>query len=401
MEHIYKNSPFYNRIFKDIGATPIDIDSFESLRKFPILTKEKIRQHMNDILAENYLPGDRMKSSTGGSTGMPLVFWRDFRCRDMKQAMHLNFKRWYGYRPGDKQLFFWGAAQDYDQSPGLRARLAGSLAKRSWFIDIDDLEDAHLENTVRMIKKIKPDLVLAYPNVIYAFAQRLAKRGLKLQFETIVCSAEQMFDHQRDFLREVFGAEVFEKYGSREIGTIASECRSHEGLHYFAPGIIVESVDSKGNPAGKSFGRLLVTDLWNYAMPLVRYQVGDLVKLEHTPCSCGCELPRIAGIAGRIVDVIVKPNGEMIAGQALVRVIRESEIEGQAQIIQREPDYFVINYVSDMELPENKVRFIRSSFNEIMGLKTRVEFARCDDLERDKSGKFRYIQSEVESPYKR
>jgi len=400
LNHAYTNSPYYGTIFSDIGATPMDIESIEDLRKFPVLTKEIIRARMKDILAKDYPPSKRAKAATGGSTGQPLVFWRDHKCCDMKQAMHLNFKRWYGYYPGDKQLFLWGAAQDYDQNPGLKAKIVRNLATRSWFVNFEDLKEAHLEQTVRRMRKLKPDLVLAYPNIIYAFAQRLASRGMSLKFSKIVCSAEQLFDYQREFLRDVFGAEVYEKYGSREIGTIASECRAHQGMHYFAPGLILESVDSRGNPAGASLGQLLVTDLWNYAMPLIRYQVGDLVQLDHSRCPCGCELPRIARVAGRVVDVIVKPNGEMIAGQALIAVIRESEIDGQAQVIQKEVDKFVIRYAMKRDLPENKTRFIQSSFDRIFGQKVKIDFVRCERLERDKSGKFRYIKSEVESPYR-
>jgi phenylacetate-CoA ligase len=400
LNQAYSNSPYYGTIFRDIGATPMDIESIEDLRKFPVLTKELIRARMKDILAENYPASKRAKAATGGSTGQPLVFWRDHKCRDMKQAMHLNFKRWYGYSPGDKQLFLWGASQDYDQNPGLKARLVRSLATRSWFVNIEDLKEAHLERTIGRIRKLQPDLVLAYPNIIYAFAQRLAARGVSLKLAKIVCSAEQLFDYQRTFLQDVFKAEIFEKYGSREIGTIASECRAHQGMHYFAPGLILESIDSHGNPAGAKLGQLLVTDLWNYAMPLIRYQVGDLVQLDYSRCPCGCELPKIARVAGRVVDVIVKPNGEMIAGQALIAVVRESEIDGQAQVIQKERDKFVIRYAMKRGLPENKIRFIQSSFDRIFGQKIKIDFVRCERLERDKSGKFRYITSEVESPYK-
>lgn len=400
LHHAYQKSPYYGAIFRDIGATPIDIENVEDLRKFPILTKEIIRTRMKDILAENFPASKRANAATGGSTGQPMVFWRDFKCRDMKQAMHLNFKRWYGYYPGDKQMFLWGASQDYDRNPGLKAKMVRSLATRSWFVDIEDLKEAHLERTVRRMRNLKPDLVLAYPNIIYAFAQRLAARGIKLKFRKIVCSAEQFFDYQREFLRDVFGAEVYEKYGSREIGTIASECRAHNGMHYYAPGVILESVDSKGNPSGANLGQLLVTDLWNYAMPLIRYQVGDLVQFDYSNCPCGCKLPKITRVAGRVVDVIVKPNGEMMAGQALIAVIRESQIEGQAQVIQKERDKFVFRYAMKRDLPENKIRFIQSSFDRIFGQKIKIDFVLCDRLERDKSGKFRYIKSEVESSFK-
>ena len=397
--HIYNNCPYYNKIFRKLGITPVDIGSFADLRQFPVLTKELIRENMNDILAENYSQSRRDKSSTGGSTGEPLTFWRDYECRDKKQAMHLNFKRWYGYLPGDKQVYFWGALQDFDQKQTLKSRLARSLATRSWFITSQDIESANFARTVKMIRRLKPKLVLAYPNIIYTFARKVVQKKLHLKFDTIVCSAEQFFDYQREFLIETFDAQVFEKYGSREIGTIASECHKHRGMHYFLPGLYLETVDQNGNPAGAEMGKLLVTDLWNFAMPLIRYEVGDLVRLDHSDCPCGCKLPRIAKVAGRVVDTIVKPNGEMIAGQALIKVIRKSEVPYKTQIIQKKPDHFEIRYESQTEMAEDKKNYIRSSYAEIFGQAVHIDFLRVDKIEREKSGKFRYIKSEIESPY--
>jgi phenylacetate-coenzyme A ligase PaaK-like adenylate-forming protein len=401
MKHVFQNSPYYNKVFKKLGVTPIDIESFEDLQKFPVLTKEDIRNNIDEILAKNYPIDMRSKAATGGSTGLPLEFWRDYTCRDKKLAMALNFKGWYGYRPGDKQLFLWGASQDYNQKPSLKAKVVRNLATRDWFVTINDLKAANLEKTVRRIGKLKPDLVAAYPNIIYSFARMITKKGLSLKLKKIVCSAEQMFDYQREYLHEVFGAEIYEKYGSREVGTIASECSQHSGMHYFAPGIFLETIDFEGNPAGSNLGNLLVTDLWNYAMPLIRYQVGDMVRMDPVKCPCGCELPKIAQIEGRVVDLIVKPNGEMMAGQALIGIIRESNIKVQTQIIQKEVDKYIINYVSDTDLPEKNVRFIQSSFNHVFNQPVEIEFVKKSILERDKSGKFRYIKSEVDAPFKK
>jgi len=401
IKHVYSNSPYYNKIMKNLGVTPMDIESFNDLREFPVLTKGNIRNNIDNILAKNIPVSMRAKSATGGSTGLPLEFWRDHTCRDKKLSMALNFKRWYGYLPGDKQLFLWGASQDYDQKVNLKGMIVRNLATRDWFVTINDLKSANLAKTVKMIKKLKPDLVVAYPNIIYSFARMLVKKGIDLKFKTIVCSAEQMFDYQREYLQQVFGAEVFEKYGSREVGSIASECSQHSGMHYFAPGIFLETVDKDGNPAGSKLGNLLITDLWNYAMPLIRYQVGDMVRLDPVKCPCGCELPKIAQIEGRVVDLIVKPNNELIAGQALIAVIRESNVDAQTQIIQKQPDRFIINYVSDTDLPENNVRFIQSGFDHIFNQPVEIDFVRKSILERDKSGKFRYIKSEVDSPFKK
>ncbi len=400
MMHVYRNCPYYREIFRNVGATPSDLETVEDLRKFPILTKDMIRRNLNDILAENIDPEERVRSSTGGSTGRPLVFFRDSICRDKKLAMQLNFMRWYGFQPGDKHLYFWGASQDYDRSNTLKAKMVQRLATRRWFVNTDNLKTENFGKTIANLSGLKPALVSAYPNIIYSFAQKIEQENVRLHFDKIVVTAEQMYDHQREKIESVFNAEVFEQYGSREFGTIASECHYHDGMHYFAPGVILETVAKDGKPSGNGLGNLLVTDLWNYAMPLIRYEVGDLVRLEPTFCKCGCELPRIGDVAGRVVDAIVKPGGETIAGQALIAVIRESEIDAQAQIIQKTPEKFIINYVSDGDMPSEKIRFIKSGFNSVMEKEVEIEFNKVEKIERDKSGKFRYIKSEVTSPLK-
>ena len=399
MVHIYDNSPYYNKIYRHLGITPVDISAFRDLCEFPILTKDKIRANIDDILAKNYPQSKRDQSATGGSTGEPLVFWRDYECRDKKQAMNLNFKRWYGYQPGDKQLFFWGALQDFDQKKTLKSSLAKHLASRTWFVTSRDIESANFEATVKLIRRLSPKLVIAYPNIIYAFAKKVAQKNIALKFDTIACSAEQFFDYQREYLIETFKAEVFESYGSREIGTIASECRKHRGMHYFSPGLYLETVDQEGNPAGSQMGKLLVTDLWNYAMPLIRYEIGDMVRMDYSDCPCGCRLPRIAQVAGRVVDTIVKPDGEIIAGQALIKVIRKSELPYKTQIIQKKPDQFEIRYESKTEMSPEKKKFIRDNYAKIFNQEVMIEFVKTDKIKREKSGKFRYIKSEIDSPY--
>ena len=399
MKHVYRNSPYYRQVFRDIGMTPSDIESIEDLRHFPVLTKDIIRDNMDQILAENYPPHTRAKSSTGGSTGQSLTFWRDHNCRDMKTAMEYNFKRWYGFELGDKQLYFWGAVQDFDQHESFKTRLVRSLATRSWFVTSSDLDDDNLERTVQWIRKLKPKLVQAYPSIIYSFAKRIASKNIRLNFDTIVCSAEQLFDYQREALEVIFGARVYNKYGSREFGSIAAECPKYKKMHYFAPGVIMESVDSQGRPAGDKLGNLLVTDLWHYAMPLIRYQVGDLVRLEYSHCPCGSKLPKIAEVAGRVVDVVTKPNGKMITGLSLIKIIRKLEYKIQAQLIQKSPNYFEFNYVAEKPLSEQKMNIILNRFESVMESPVEIEFIQHDRLEREKSGKFRYVKSEVKPPF--
>ena len=130
--------------------------------------------------------------------------------------------------------------------------------------------------------------------------------------------AEQLLDHERALLTEVFGTNPFSKYSSFEVYEIASECEAHNGMHIQAEDMIVEAVDGDGSalPAGTA-GRLLVTNLHNYAMPFIRYEIGDLATIDPAPCACGRQLPRLVGIVGRMSELIVTPSGRLVFGADL------------------------------------------------------------------------------------
>ncbi len=394
--HAYRNCPYYKRIFFELGATPMDFETFEKLKEFPILTRDELRDNLDQILAENYPMRRRVAIHTAGTSGDALNLYMDRSCRDMKNAMELLLNMRCGYRPGDRILCLYAPDdQAYGSGP---ARLFGS---RKWYLDIDAIQDEkELASAVSFIKKLNPDFVFAYPNSLYTFAGRLERAGKYIKLKKIVCSSEPFYEYQRDYFRKCFKAWVYDRYGAAEIGWVASECRIHSGMHYFAPGIILETADRQGNSSGLRPGSLLVTDLWNYAMPLIRYKIGDFVRLDYTRCKCGGSLPKIGRVIGRIDDAIIKPDGEMLNGNLLLSVLRESELNSPVQIVQNDLAEFVINYVSERTLSENIRRYITSSFARLFEQEVKVDFVQTNALQKDSGGRYRNIRSNVKSSLK-
>jgi phenylacetate-CoA ligase len=188
---------------------------------------------------------------------------------------------------------------------------------------------------------------VAYAGSIFVFARFLKERGLTPQYpsKAIVSSAEVMTPSMRRLVEEVFGKPVFDRYGNREFGAIAAECRAHCGLHINESDCVVE-IDS-GDPFKKE-GRILVTYLRNFAMPFIRYDTGDAGRFSATePCPCGRTTLRIVPVMGRQSDVIRTASGDLIHGEYFTHLLYESKGVCEFQFVQETPSVYLLRLVAD------------------------------------------------------
>ena len=171
----------------------------------------------------------------------------------------------------------------------------------------DGLRDFHAR-----LKTFRPKVLLGYANSLKLLAQYLKSHGLAAyQPRSIVSTAEVLGPEDRALIEDVFGCRVFNRYGCREVSVIASECAEHAGMHIMAEGLCVEVVrGGRYAPPGEA-GAVLITDLLNLAMPLIRYRIGDVAASQAGPCSCGRGLPRLEGLQGRVTDFLVARTGAL------------------------------------------------------------------------------------------
>ena len=146
--------------------------------------------------------------------------------------------------------------------------------------------------------------------------------------------------------RKYFGAATYERYGAREMGTLASEVNCHSGLHIFEPSYVIEVVDQHGQAvAPGEMGELVVTDLCNRAMPLIRYRIGDMVALDESLCGCGCTWRRISKVGGRILDLVTRSDGSKVAGQIILDIVRDVKLKCRIQVTQTAVNTFIIRHL--------------------------------------------------------
>jgi phenylacetate-CoA ligase len=394
--HAEAETVYYRRLFAEHGFSVQDFRNSHDLRKLPLLTKAIIGKNTQEIIADSFRSrGDLMESHTGGSTGLPMRFYRDTECLLYRRALDHFLDNSIGFHIGDKQALLWGNPFDVPVQQSARHDLLERVVWRRISHLPVVLDDRSFSDFVLRVKDFKPKLFKAYPSLLHFFCNFIVREELgPIKIPMVVATAEQLFDFQRELAQEVLGCQIFEKYGSREIGTAAAECTQHDGLHLITESLYVE-VERVPGYENLGVGKLIVTDLRNYAMPLIRYEVGDLAAIDTSPCQCGSPFPRLKNIQGRATDILYRKDGTPIAGLETTDAITYSGISTQAQIVQDEPGSITVKIVQLSQVTEEQRDYIRTRLMEMLGNDGDVTFADVDAIERDKSGKFRYTISNV------
>jgi phenylacetate-CoA ligase len=202
----------------------------------------------------------------------------------------------------------------------------------------------------------------------------------------------------RETIEEVFLCKIFDRYGSREVNDIAGECTAHRGLHVFPWGCYVEIVDGEGKrlPAGTE-GNIVVTCLSNYAMPLIRYQIGDLGILSaESNCTCGRRWQTLERILGRNDDIFKMADGTQIEGGYFGFLLYSRPWVLKCQVIQKSNSWILFKIKkSEHDYSPEELADITRKVKTLMGEDCRADFEFVDDIPSSPSGKFRYILSEV------
>jgi phenylacetate-CoA ligase len=349
------------------------------------------------MIATGWPAHDLIRNQTGGSTGTPITFYlsRDRKCS--RAAATLRHNAWAGWRVGDRSAVIWGAPRD---RPGdtWRARLRDALLREPLWLDTAALTEASLERFHRELFRWRPGIILAYARSAVLFARYLAERRLRPhQPRAIVTSAEVLEAADRELLETVFGCPVFNRYGCREFSVIASECPAHAGLHVMAEGLYVEIETPAGPAAPGQVGSILVTDLLNLAMPMIRYRIGDMGSWARHRCPCGRHLPLLEEVAGRVTDFLVGADGRLVSGVFLATyVVAHRPSLGQVQIHQNRAGHVVYRLRPGPGFdPLEDGEYLRRSTREHLGETATADVEPVADLPAEPSGKFLFSRSSV------
>ena len=400
--HAYQNTKYYKKLFLDSGLNPIEFHYMDELPKIPYLTKNLIRDNLTDLVAQNYRPGEVHQSETGGTTGVKMIFYRDNASLAPKEAARYRFEQWAGWNFGKRIGIVWPARQDYVGHWTLKAKFKNELYQRSIVFPATVMDDESIGSYVSVLNHKPVATIRAFTSPLNEIAKYIIRNGIDdVRLKGAVTTGEPLFHHQRELISKAFHCPVYDSYRCREAGTIAQECEVHDGLHTNSELLFIETAPTENEEFEDSeLGEIVVTDLCNYGMPLIRYRMGDLGILTESSCDCGRNLPRLKKIAGRTPDIFYTADGRPIVAITLVLYLVDEAPGplGQVQIIQDAPKHITLRITPDPAPTEAIKEYQISKTKELMGAEMDVSFDIVDHIPREPSGKYIFTKCLIDEP---
>ena len=399
LEHAYDNVPYYRSVMQNHDVHPADLVRLRSLEPLPILDRDTITRHPELLLAENVSRKRLVPNNTGGSTGEPLQFYDDRPGLSSTQASKWRAERWCGAEIGDRRAYLWGSNFDVSAVGGIKGRarswLLNTLMLPAW-----QLREDNATKFWHQVAKFRPPLLIGYAGALYQWVQLLGNSaGAIPGLKGIIAGAESLYDEWRDAIEGKLGVPVYNQYGGRDIKFVAQECTEHHGMHVASENCLVEVVRDGSAVAPGELGEILITRLDNWAMPFIRYRVGDLGVFSQESCPCGRGLPTLATIEGRSQDVIVGTNGKTLSGLFFPHLMKDCPEIKEFQVHQVSPTRLVTYIVTHQSGILRSRSRIESVVKEHLGKDVQMEFEIVKSIPMTPSGKRRITISHLDRPY--
>jgi len=400
LQHAHAHCPFYTERLDAAGLRGGRVSSLEALSDLPMLTKRDIQQHRDDIVAGNFDASKLRPDHTGGSTGDPLYFVNDIGpnylhkvCREYRGSLTC------GWDFGMRTARLWGATFEVGQKRKWTTRLY-QWALNDRVLDCSRMTDEIIDQHIAAMARGRVQIVVAYSTIAYVFATRLLERGpAGVRPKAVLVSAETLTDPQREVIEEGFGCGVFNRYGCREVGLVASECEAHCGMHVGTDQFVLEIVDDNGKPVGPGeMGHILLTDLFNYGMPFIRYAIRDMGVLSDQRCPCGRGLPLLAAVLGRDSDIIKLPSGRrLVSHPILFAFVRKLKGLANLQLVRRSETEFTMRILKGPDYQGHELDYIKEQLPQLFNHEAEFTYEFVDDVQRLPSGKYQFLVSELPS----
>jgi phenylacetate-CoA ligase len=399
IKYASKNIPYYRKVINKYDIQFSEDTIFEDIKKFPVLTKELIRKHFDELYI--FKDNTYYRNTSGGSTGKAVVFYQDKEYLDWANATKRLFNEWTGRRIGDPMIKLWGSLRDILKGGQgfkgyLRQQISGVTILNSY-----RMNEREMYEYVKRINSIKPRLLLAFPNSIDELARFIQKHHLSIYSPSaIMTSGGLLYPEVQVRIKEVFQAPVFNRYGSREVGDIACNCEENQGLHIIPNIHYIEILDNRGKEvkAGE-IGEIVITSLTSYSMPLIRYKIEDRGILSKKECSCGRGFPLLEKVEGRIRSMFRNKQGDLVDSGVFIRLFFFRDNIKQFQVIQESLDLIMINLVlkdkQRLTVVEKDFREISEIIKLIMGDDTKIKYKIVNEIKDSPSGKYMYAFSKI------
>lgn len=413
VEHAYRYVPYYRDLFDSIRLKPDDIRRLSDINKIPILTKEILRARFNTLEAINSRAFRPQVLCTSGTTGQRIQFLVDRPSNILEFVYYWRHWNWAGYRLGapfaEFSSVFFSKSDD-------RSRLASHYQRLTNRLLLNSVAMSHatVGDYVRAIRQHRPLFLKGLPSVLYYFSLFLRKQGVAdISFKAIFSTGETLVPRFRKLIEETLGCKVYDSYGHMERTVAISEC-PRGGMHVNPDYGLLELVRQdalradfagEGGGGGSAYtARVIGTSLYNFSMPLLRYEVGDIISVDpEKKCACGRQFPLIGAVEGRQSEVLMTPEGKVITAAFLIFEDVPDILEGQ--IMQESLTDLCVKIVPALPFSKASEARLKSRLQTLVGPAATISVERCDSsaLLRGGAGKvltvvskFKSLQSEIQ-----
>ena len=394
LHYSYNNIPYYKNKWNQAAVKPIDINSVEDLQKIPVLTKDEVRQNYEALINYSLYKEGAVKSATGGSTGQPLKFVYNREEYDRRLAAGTRSNRWLGWDYGEKTVWLWGPSDN----KGLKKlkENVDNFFQRKMLLDVYQYSYANMMDYVLNLKQFKPKFIIGYVNGLFLLAKYIISKNITyIQPDGIISTSDLLLPYQKEIIEQAFQCKVYNRYGCREIGLIAAECKHREGFHINEDNVVVELLEDNSVLKSEDVKSIVVTSLDQYLMPFIRYRVEDITTSFISSCSCNRPFKMVDTLLGRRLDVIQTPDGKMLPGEFFPCTLKDFDGILEFSVEQKNLNSVVINFVKGESFREDDFDKFKTIIRDALGEKINIDYRFVDKVEIKPSGKSRLVISNV------
>jgi phenylacetate-CoA ligase len=390
LSYAYQNVPYYRRMFREIRFDPASFRNLEELQKLPIMTKETIRQHFDELVPAGIRHMPHIVETTGGSTGTPMKYLVSTRDRMLGGALLYRGWGYAGYGLGDRMVFLAGMSLGVSADRQL-VKSVHEFARNIRKLSTLNMGEKEMRGYMATINDFRPRFVRGYASSIYAFARWAQENDVRLhQPHAVFTTSEKLYPRMRETITSVFGCDVFDGYGLYDGGLTAFECPEHAGLHIDTERSVMEIIDAEGRRKESGQGRIIATSLFNFAMPLIRYDTNDLGHLIDDECACGRPYRMLKEICGRSGDFLYTPEGKAVHSLLFAYIFDELPWVKEYQVVQERLDHITIRIIPERGFDERKLNDARALIQR-QSEAWKIDFDVVDRIEKTRAGKYKYI----------
>jgi len=391
VHHCYSTVPYYRQLMDKRGITPGGINNIEDIEQFPVLCKKDVLAAGETIVSSKYPKWMMTIGLTGGTTGTPLSLPRSLFSVGNEHAFVRRQWDWAGMGFRDRTAYLSGRIiLDADQEKG-------SLYKYDPFMGELILSTYHLSlesarQYAEAMSRYQVKAIVGYTSSIAFLAQSCLDLGIKVRLKAALTTSETINDYMRATISEAFGCDVYDFYGAAERVCYIFTCE--EGSYHILPEYgLTELHPMEG--AFKGQYKVVATGFWNWGMPLIRYDTGDVLTKSNATCSCGRAFPVVKSLSGRTGDVIHTPSGREFGPTLLARIAKGAHNIIASQIIQDKIDHIIVSYIPGADFTERDLTDFKEHMTHHFPGELKMDFRSVSILEKTSSGKINFLISKI------